>query len=43
LSDGLTPEILKLRSIEVMRDLAISPNAKLIITDGKNPMILDPK
>lgn len=43
LSDGLTPEILKLRSIEVMRDLSISPNAKLIITDGKNPMILDPK
>ncbi len=43
LSDGLTPEILKLRSIEVMRDLSISPNSKVIITDGKNPMILDPK
>lgn len=43
LSDGLTPEILKLRSIEVMRDLSTSPNAKVIITDGKSPMILEPR
>lgn len=40
LSDGLTPEILKLRSIEVLRELAKSPNSKVIVTDGKSPMIL---
>jgi prohibitin 1 len=39
-SDGLTPEILKLRSIEVLRDLAKSPNAKVIVTDGKTPVIM---
>lgn len=40
LSDGLTPEILKLRSIEVLQELAKSPNSKIIVTDGKSPMIL---
>lgn len=40
-SDGLTPEILKLRSIEVLRDLAKSPNAKVVVTDGKSPLILE--
>ena len=40
LSDGLTPEILKLRSIEVLRELAKSSNSKVIVTDGKSPMIL---
>lgn len=40
LSDGLTPEILKLRNIEVLRDLAKSNNAKVIVTDGKTPVIM---
>lgn len=40
LSDGLTPEILKLRSIEVLRELARSNNAKVIVTDGKTPVIM---
>lgn len=40
LSDGLTPEILKLRSIEVLRELAKSNNAKVIVTDGKTPVIM---
>lgn len=40
LSDGLTPEIIQLRSLEVLQDLAGSPNAKLIITDGKAPVLV---
>ena len=43
LSQGLTEEILKLRSIEAIEKLSISPNAKIIMTNGANtPMIVDP-
>ncbi len=42
LSEGLTDEILKLRSIEAFLKLAQSQNAKVIITDGETPMIVDP-
>ncbi|MCH2197137.1 MAG: prohibitin family protein [Flavobacteriales bacterium] len=40
LTEGLNDQIIKLRSLEVLRDLANSPNAKLIITDGKAPVLL---
>lgn len=40
LSQGLSPEIIKLRSIEAFRELAKSPNAKVIITDGKTPYLV---
>ena len=43
LSQGLTEEILKLRSIEAIEKLSISPNAKIIMTNGgSTPMLLDP-
>jgi prohibitin 1 len=40
LSQGLSNEIIKLRSIEAFRELAKSPNAKIIITDGKTPYLI---
>ncbi len=42
ISDGLTPELIQLRSLEVLQDLSSSPNAKLIITDGKAPVLVGP-
>lgn len=41
ISEGLTEEIIKIRSIEAFQDLAKSPNSKVIITDGAAPMLLD--
>jgi regulator of protease activity HflC (stomatin/prohibitin superfamily) len=40
LSEGLTAAIIKIRSIEAFRELAKSPNAKIIITDGKTPYFI---
>lgn len=42
LSQGLNKEIIQLRSIEAFRELAKSPNAKVIITDGKAPLMIPP-
>ncbi len=39
LSEGLTEAVLRYTSLEVFRELAKSPNAKIIITDGKTPLI----
>lgn len=41
LAEGLTPEIIKLKSIEAFRELAKSPNSKVIVTDGKAPLLID--
>ncbi len=43
LSQGLSKEIIELRSIEAFRELANSPNTKIIITDGKTPYLIQPK
>jgi prohibitin 1 len=44
LNQGLSKEIIMLRSIEAFRELAKSPNTKVIITDGKTPMLVpEPK
>ena len=47
LAEGLTPEIIKIRSIEAFQELSKSPNSKVIITDGKTPFLInetkDPK
>lgn len=43
LSQGLSPEIIQLRSIEAFNELAKSPNAKVIITDGKTPFLINGK
>jgi prohibitin 1 len=41
LSEGLTNEILELRSIEAFLKLAESPNGKVIITNGKTPFLIE--
>lgn len=38
LSEGLTPSVLRYKAIEALRRLAKSPNAKIIITNGDNPL-----
>ena len=43
LSQGLSKEIIELRSMEAFRKLANSPNTKIIITDGKTPYLIQPK
>ena len=40
LSEGLTPAIIKIRSIEAFMALAKSANSKVIITDGKTPYLI---
>ena len=40
LAEGLSEEIIKWRSLEVLEKLSASPNAKLIITDGKAPVLI---
>jgi prohibitin 1 len=42
LSEGLTDQILKMRGIEAFQQLSTSPNAKVIITSGDAPMIINP-
>jgi len=41
LSEGLTPQVLEFNMIEAFKELSTSPNAKVIITDGETPMILN--
>ena len=36
---SLSDRLLKLKSIEVTKELVASPNAKIIITDGKTMML----
>jgi regulator of protease activity HflC (stomatin/prohibitin superfamily) len=40
LAEGLTPAIIKIRSIDAFRELAKSANSKVIITDGKTPYLI---
>ncbi len=40
LSEGLTDEIIQIRSIEAFRELSRSQNSKVIITDGKTPLLI---
>jgi regulator of protease activity HflC (stomatin/prohibitin superfamily) len=40
-SEGLTDNIIKIRSIEAFLELSKSPNSKVIITDGKTPLLVD--
>lgn len=41
ISEGLTNEIIKIRSIEAFMELSKSPNSKIIITDGKTPFLIN--
>jgi regulator of protease activity HflC (stomatin/prohibitin superfamily) len=40
LSEGLTNEIIKIRSIEAFMELSKSPNSKVIITNGETPFLI---
>ena len=40
-TESLTPDILRLRTIEAMERLAGSSNAKFVITDGRAPVFLE--
>jgi len=40
LSEGLNDAIIQLRSIEAFKELSKSSNAKVIITDGKTPLLI---
>jgi prohibitin 1 len=42
LNEALTPLVIQFLSIEAFRELARSPNAKVIVTDGKAPMLMEP-
>ena len=43
LAEGLTEEIIRIRAIEAFNNLAKSSNAKIIITNGNSPLLIDPK
>lgn len=40
LTEGLTPMLIQWQSIEAFKRLSTSPNAKVIITDGKTPYLI---
>lgn len=42
ISEGLNDLLIQYKSLEVMQNLATSPNAKIIITDGKTPYLINP-
>lgn len=42
ISKGLTPQIIQYKAIEAYRELSNSPNAKVIISNGTNPLLLEP-
>ncbi len=41
LAEGLTPEIIKIRSIEAFNNLSKSSNSKIIITNGNAPFLIE--
>ena len=41
IAEGLDAKILQFKSIEAFQELAKSPNAKIIVTDGDLPMIME--
>lgn len=43
ISEGLTKNIIQWQSIEAFRELAKSPNAKILITDGNAPLLINTK
>jgi prohibitin 1 len=42
IAEGLTKAIIEWQSIEAFRELAKSPNSKIIMTDGKTPLLINP-
>ena len=42
LTQGMNSQVVQWKSLEVLQELAASPNSKLIITDGKTPVLINP-
>lgn len=42
IAEGLSGRIIEWQSIEAFRELARSPNTKIIMTDGKTPLLINP-
>ncbi|MDX2088621.1 MAG: prohibitin family protein [Kofleriaceae bacterium] len=42
IAGGLSEQVLRFEAIKAFRDLALSPNAKVVLTDGKTPLMLQP-
>ncbi|GAB4335066.1 MAG: prohibitin family protein [Flammeovirgaceae bacterium] len=42
ISEGLNELLIQYKSLEVMQQLSTSPNAKVIVTDGKTPYLINP-
>ncbi|MCL6103898.1 MAG: hypothetical protein M1292_15680 [Bacteroidetes bacterium] len=43
LNSSLTDKLIQFKALDITKDLVKSPNAKIIITDGKSPVILNDK
>lgn len=41
LTEGLTDQVIQIKSIEAFKELSKSSNAKVIITDGKTPLLIN--
>lgn len=41
IQEGISEGSIEWRSLEVLKDISTSPNAKLIITDGKTPVLIN--
>lgn len=42
IAEGLTKQLIEYKTIDAFKLLATSPNAKIIITDGKTPLLISP-
>ena len=40
INTSITDKLIKFKALDITRELMKSPNAKIIITDGKSPVIL---
>ncbi len=43
LNSSLTDKLIKFKALDITKELVKSPNAKIIITDGKSPVLLNDK
>ena len=41
IQEGINSKSIEWQSLEVLRQISTSPNAKLIITDGKTPVLIN--
>ena len=41
IQEGINEKSIQWQSLEVLKEIATSPNAKLIITDGKTPVLIN--